>query len=95
MLDLEVLQMQYHDQHVTVSTVHAGDQAAAMSSKPVDALRTYVSEAQARANQIVNEFESMLLVTGAPSGQQATHMQPVAALTASSSDDGKRSHKVP
>jgi len=46
----------------------------------VDALRSHVAQAQARANHIVDEFESMLLVTGPHLMKQVLHMQSQAGL---------------
>jgi len=50
------------------------------ASRPVDALRSHVAQAQARANHIVDEFESMLLVTGGHSMKQIMHIQSQAGL---------------
>ncbi len=46
----------------------------------MDALRSHVAQAQARANHIVDEFESMLLVTGGHSMKQVLHIQSQAGL---------------
>ena len=46
----------------------------------MDALRSHVAQAQARANHIVDEFESMLLVTGGHSMKQVMHIQSQAGL---------------
>ncbi len=58
----------------------AGPQPSVAASRPVDALRSHVAQAQARANHIVDEFESMLLVTGPHSMKQVLHMQSRAGL---------------
>ncbi len=50
------------------------------SSRPVDTLRSHVAQAQARANHIVDEFESMLLVTGGHSMKEVMHIQSQAGL---------------
>ncbi|DBB02953.1 hypothetical protein WJX77_002077 [Trebouxia sp. C0004] len=55
-------------------------QPSGASSRPVDALRSHVAQAQARANHIVNEFESMLLVTGGHSMKEVVHIQSQAGL---------------
>jgi len=46
----------------------------------VDALRSHVAQAQARANHIVDEFESMLLVTGGHSMKEVMRIQSHAGL---------------
>ena len=46
----------------------------------MDALRSHVAEAQARANHIVDEFESMLLVTGGHSKREVMQIQSEAGL---------------
>ena len=46
----------------------------------MDALRSHVAQAQARANHIVDEFESMLLVTGGHSMKEVMHIQSQAGL---------------
>ena len=46
----------------------------------MDALRSHVAEAQARANHIVDEFESMLLVTGGHSKREVMQIQSDAGL---------------
>jgi len=46
----------------------------------VDTLRSHVAQAQARANHIVDEFESMLLVTGGHSMKEVMHIQSQAGL---------------
>ena len=46
----------------------------------MDALRSHVAQAQARANHIVDEFESMLLVTGGHSTKEVMHIQSQAGL---------------
>jgi len=51
----------------------------------VDVLRCHVAEAQARANHIVDEFESMLLVTGSHSMKEVLQIQTQAGLTESTS----------
>ncbi|KAL0052472.1 hypothetical protein WJX82_002708 [Trebouxia sp. C0006] len=55
-------------------------QPSVAASRPVDALRSHVAQAQARANHIVDEFESMLLVTGGHSMKQIMHIQSQAGL---------------
>ncbi|KAA6425410.1 MAG: hypothetical protein FRX49_04903 [Trebouxia sp. A1-2] len=55
-------------------------QPRVVSSRPVDALRSHVAQAQARANHIVDEFESMLLVTGGHSTKEVMHIQSQAGL---------------
>ena len=46
-----------------------------MVGRPVDALRSHVTEAQERAKQIVHEFEAMLLVTGTDSTRRVAEVQ--------------------
>lgn len=46
----------------------------------MDTLRSHVAQAQARANHIVDEFESMLLVTGGHSMKEVMHIQSQAGL---------------
>ena len=58
----------------------ADPQPSVASSRPVDTLRSHVAQAQARANHIVDEFESMLLVTGGHSMKQIMHIQSQAGL---------------
>ena len=71
----------------------AGSKADASREQPVDVLRSHVAEAQARANHIVDEFESMLLVTGGHSMQEVMHIQSQAGL-ASCSPAAKDRHQV-
>ena len=49
----------------------------------MDALRSHVAQAQARANHIVDEFQSMLLVTGPHSMKEVMHIQSQAGLAES------------
>ncbi len=58
----------------------ADPQPSVASSRPVDTLRSHVAQAQARANHIVDEFESMLLVTGGHSMKEVMHIQSQAGL---------------
>lgn len=55
-----------------------------MAGHSVDVLRTHVAEAQARANHIVDEFESMLMVTGGHSMKEVLHLQSQAGLASNS-----------
>lgn len=50
----------------------------------MDMLRNHVAEAQARANHIVDEFESMLMVTGGHSMKEVMHIQSQAGLVSNS-----------
>lgn len=52
-------------------------------------LRSHVAEAQARANHIVDEFESMLMVTGGHSKKDVMHIQSQAGLASNSPPAGK------
>lgn len=49
-------------------------------NKPEDSLSSHVAAAQARANHIVEEFESMLLVTGGHSAKEIQAIQSQAGL---------------
>ena len=62
------------------SRVRAGSRTGVASAHPVDVLRSHVAEAQARANHIVDEFESMLLVTGGHSMKEVMQIQSQAGL---------------
>ena len=55
-----------------------------MAGQSVDVLRSHVAEAQARANHIVEEFESMLMVTGGHSIKEVLHLQSQAGLASNS-----------
>lgn len=55
-----------------------------MTGQSVEVLRSHVAEAQARANHIVEEFESMLMVTGGHSMKQVLHLQSQAGLASNS-----------
>lgn len=55
-----------------------------MAGRNVDVLRSHVAEAQARANHIVDEFESMLMVTGGHSMKEVMHIQSQAGLVSNS-----------
>lgn len=50
----------------------------------MEVLRSHVAEAQARANHIVDEFESMLMVTGGHSMKEVMHIQSQAGLVSNS-----------
>ena len=54
--------------------------APRLMSKPEDSLSSHVAAAQARANHIVEEFESMLLVTGGHSLREIEVIQSQAGL---------------
>lgn len=61
-----------------------GREGAAGPGSNVDMLRTHVAEAQARATHIVDEFESMLMVTGGHSMKEVMHIQSQARLASNS-----------
>lgn len=64
-------------------------EGASAAARGVDMLRSHVAEAQARANHIVDEFESMLMVTGGHSMKEVTHIQSQAGLASNSPPAGK------
>ena len=71
-----------------------GNPRALPRDTPVDVLRTHDSQAQARANHIVDEFESMLLVTGGHSMKDIKHMQTQAGLGSHSPPAARARSKV-
>ena len=64
-------------------------EGASSAGRGVDMLRSHVAEAQARANHIVDEFESMLMVTGGHSKKEVMHIQSRAGLASNSPPTGK------
>lgn len=66
-----------------------GREGAASARRGVNVLRSHVAEAQARANHIVDEFESMLMVTGGHSMKEVKHIQSQAGLASDSPSTGK------
>ena len=64
-----------------------------MAGRSVDVLRSHVAEAQARANHIVDEFESMLMVTGGHTMKEVLHLQSQAGL-ASNSPPAAKDRKI-
>lgn len=74
--------------------VGAGSKGGASCRQPVDVLRSHVAEAQARANHIVDEFESMLLVTGGHSMKEVMRIQSQAGLASRSPPAVRDRHQV-